>query len=88
MSQNQWGKLVLILLTVSPNCLLKSAAPPQPELFEIAQENYTIKEQSEKLKRKQAGESFKEGPCEECAKYDILYSQDERLICESCRDSM
>ena len=60
----------------------------QPELFEIAKENYTIKEQSEKLKRKQAGESFKEGPCEECANYDILYNQDGRLICESCRDSM
>ena len=67
---------------------LKDILRIQPELFEIAQESYIIKEQSEKLKRKQIGESFKEGICEECGNYDILYNQDGRLICESCRDAM
>ena len=70
---------------------LKDILRIQPELFEIAQEHHAItgiREESAKLKRKQAGETFKEGLCEECTNYDILYNQDGRLICESCRDAM
>ncbi len=75
-------KRVIGLLT------LKDILRIEPELFEIAQESYMIKEESEKFKRKQAGESFKEGICEECGNFDILYNEDGRLICESCRDEM
>ena len=75
-------KRVIGLLT------LKDILRIQPELFEIAKENYTIREESEKLKRVKTNESFKEGICEECSNHDILYSEDSRLICESCRDAM
>ena len=67
---------------------LKDILRIQPELFEIAQESYVIKEQAEKFERKRTGESFKEGLCEECGNFDILYNEDSRLICESCRNAM
>ncbi len=67
---------------------LKDLLRIQPELFEISQEGYTIKEQAEKLKRKQAGEQFKEGLCEECGNFDIIYNQDGKLICITCREAM
>ena len=67
---------------------LKDILRIQPELFEIAQEGYIIKEQAEKLERKRTGESFKEGLCEECGNFDILYNEDSRLICENCRNAM
>ena len=60
----------------------------QPELFEIAHENYSIKEEGEKLKRLKVQESFKEGICEECGNFDILYNIDGQLICESCKEAM
>jgi len=75
-------KRVIGLLT------LKDILRIQPELFEIAKENYTIREESEKLKRVKSKEFFKEGICEECGNHDILYNEDNRLICESCRDAM
>ncbi len=67
---------------------LKDILRIQPELFEISQKGYTIKEQAEKLKRKQAGEPFKEGMCEECGNFDIIYNQDGKLICITCREAM
>ncbi len=67
---------------------LKDILKIQPELFEIAKERYVIKEQKEKLKRKETKESFKEGTCEECGNFNIVYSQDGKLICESCREAM
>lgn len=67
---------------------LKDILRIQPELFEISQEGYTIKEQEEKLKRKQAREPFKEGTCEECGNFDIIYNEDGRLICTTCKEEM
>ena len=67
---------------------LKDILRIQPELFKIAQESYIIKEQAEKLKRKETGESIKEGLCEECGNFEILYNEDGRLICEGCRNAM
>ncbi|MEK6936196.1 MAG: CBS domain-containing protein [Nanoarchaeota archaeon] len=75
-------KKVIGLLT------LKDILKIQPELFEIAREGYVIKEQAEKFKRKQTGESFKEGICEECGDFDILYNIDGNLICEECKEKM
>ncbi len=60
----------------------------QPELFDIVRENYAIKEESEKMKRIKSPESFKEGLCEECVNFDILYNIDGELMCESCREAM
>lgn len=75
-------KRVIGLLT------LKDILRIEPELFEIAQEGYRIKEESEKFKRKEAGKSFKEGLCEECGNFDILYNVDGELMCEECREAM
>jgi len=75
-------KRVIGLLT------LKDVLRIEPELFEIAQENYIIKEEPQKIKRKQAGETFKEGVCEECGNFDILYNVDGQLMCEGCREAM
>lgn len=75
-------KRVIGLLT------MKDILRIQPELFEIVKENYAIKEEAEKLKRIKFAESFKEGTCEECGNFDILYNVDGELICESCREAM
>jgi len=60
----------------------------EPSLFETASEIMQIKEESEKLKRVKAGESFREGLCEECGEFGLLYKIDNRTICEACRDVM
>lgn len=67
---------------------LKDVLRIEPSLFETASEILQIREESEKLKRRKAGEKFKEGLCEECGNFDILYGVDNRLICEACRDAM
>ncbi|MGV8152308.1 MAG: cyclic nucleotide-binding/CBS domain-containing protein [Candidatus Nanoarchaeia archaeon] len=60
----------------------------QPDLFELAKEGYVIKEYSDKLKRKKDAEEFKEGICEHCGKFDLVYMQDGRLICNDCKEAM
>jgi signal-transduction protein with cAMP-binding, CBS, and nucleotidyltransferase domain len=60
----------------------------QPELFRSVAEGYNVREQQEKLARRDVGKSFTEGVCEECGTFDILYSENDILICESCRESM
>jgi CBS domain-containing protein len=75
-------KRVIGLLT------LKDILRIQPELFEIVKENYAIKEETEKLERIKIGEQFREGICEGCGNFDILYKIDEQVICENCREAM
>jgi len=60
----------------------------EPSLFDIASELLQIREEEDKRKRMKSGDKFKEGLCEECGNYGIIYSIDNRLICDSCRDSM
>lgn len=67
---------------------LKDILRIEPSLFETAAEAMQIREESEKLKRRQVGESFTEGLCEECGNFDLLYKVDNRTICENCRDAM
>jgi len=76
------NKKVIGLLT------LKDILRIEPELFEIVKENYVIKEQEMKIKRKTNPAEFQEGICEECGNVDILYNIDSKLICESCRDNL
>ena len=56
---------------------LKDVLRIQPELFEIAKEGY---------ERKEVGNVIKEGICDKCEKFDLLYSVDDRLVCRDCRD--
>lgn len=70
---------------------LKDILRIQPELFEIAKEHHAIsdvREESQKIKRIKTSERFREGLCEECGNQDMLYKEDNGLICESCRDAM
>lgn len=65
---------------------LKEILKIQPELFEIAKEGYNIKWPLDK-KNEKDGEAIKEGICDECGNLEILYLEDGKLICESCKDS-
>ena len=73
---------------------LKDILTIEPALFEIAQmhESFRVKDENEKLKRKELaikGKGFqKEGVCEECGSFDLLYSIDNKLVCESCADAV
>jgi CBS domain-containing protein len=72
---------------------LKDILKIEPSLFEMAREGWQIKEEQEKLRRRASrvgGREYwlREGVCEECGNFELLYKQDGRLICEDCRDSM
>jgi len=68
----------------------------EPGLFDIVSEFTPIKEESEKLKaialrKKRRAEAegevwSKEGECEECNAYGVLYNIDGRMVCEDCKD--
>jgi CBS domain-containing protein len=68
----------------------------EPSLFDIVSEFTPIKEEEEKfkaiaLRKKRKAEAegelwSKEGECEECGAYGVLYNVDGKLICEECKD--
>ena len=68
----------------------------EPSLFDIVSEFTPIREEAEKLKiismrkkRKSEAEGeiwSKEGECEECGSYNVLYNIDGRFICEECKE--
>lgn len=66
---------------------LKDILRIQPELYSNIYDIEKIREESEKLKRMKSPFS-KEGRCEQCGDFDILYKTDSRLICEECREAM
>lgn len=60
----------------------------QPDLFDIAVQNIKIAEEEEKWKRIKAVDEYRwvrEGPCNECGVYDLLYKADGRYLCADCR---
>ena len=71
---------------------LKDIIRIEPDLFEIAhsQGAFEIKEEKEKLRRRERKQEswIREDMCEECGNFSLLYKQDGRLICESCREEM
>jgi CBS domain-containing protein len=88
-------KIRWLPVTVKGNVIgiltIKDILRIEPSLFEIAVGNMQIKEESEKLKRKknflEGGETWiKEGECDDCGAYGILYNTDGKLICENCED--
>jgi len=68
----------------------------EPSLFDIVSEFTAIREETEKLKtismrkkRKSEAEGeiwSKEGECEECGSFNVLYNIDGRYICEECKE--
>jgi len=76
------GNEVIGLLT------FKDIIKIQPELYEIAIQNIKIAEEKEKLKRIKSVDEYrwvKEGPCEECGAYDLLYKVGARYLCSECK---
>jgi signal-transduction protein with cAMP-binding, CBS, and nucleotidyltransferase domain len=65
---------------------LKDVLRIEPSLFSDINKIEQIKEESEKLKRMKGERWVKDGVCEECGNFDILYKVDSRLICLACKD--
>ena len=60
----------------------------QPDLVDIAIQNIRIAEEKEKLRRVKAVDEYrwvKEGPCQECGAFDLLYKVGNRYLCQDCR---
>lgn len=74
----------------------------EPSLFDSFVETTEIKEEAAKLRAARIGREeakeraamsagvtwIKEGDCEECGAYGILYNVDGRLLCEDCRNEL
>ena len=68
----------------------------EPSLFEIVSEFQPIREEEDKIKiiglrkkRKSEAEGevwSREGECEECGAFDVLYNIEGRYLCEECRE--
>ncbi|MFH1710754.1 MAG: CBS domain-containing protein [Nanoarchaeota archaeon] len=67
---------------------LKDILRIEPALFADINFAEKVKEESEKLKRMKNTRWIKEGMCEECGNFNILYKVDERLLCEPCKEDM
>jgi CBS domain-containing protein len=87
------GKLRWLPVTVRGNVIgiltIKDILKIEPSLFDIAVGNVQIKEEAEKLKRRQDLLDGKEnwlgeGECEECNEFGPLCENEGRLICEAC----
>ncbi len=65
---------------------LKDILRVEPSLFEIAQSEGIFQIRNKKKKNKKR--ITKEGLCEECGNFDLLYKIDNKFICESCKDQL
>ncbi|MEK6926137.1 MAG: CBS domain-containing protein [Nanoarchaeota archaeon] len=59
-----------------------------PEIYPELDEFDQIREETEKLKRIKKIQNTKEGICEECGNYDVLFRVHGNLICDTCKDKM
>jgi CBS domain-containing protein len=71
------GKLIGFLTT-------KDILKIDPGLFQMIAETMKIKEETEKLKRSDIEAPRKQGICEECGEYDILYHDEAQWLCDKC----
>ena len=55
-----------------------------PGLFQTIAETVKIREETEKLKRSSIEAPRKQGICEECGEYDILYHDEAQWLCDVC----
>jgi CBS domain-containing protein len=71
------GKLIGMITT---NDILRI----DPGLFESIAETIKIREETEKLNRKNIKAPRKQGVCEECGEFEILYKDDAQWLCDIC----
>ena len=57
-------------------------------LSTISTEKISIRELEEKRERATNPIEFEEGLCDECGNMDLLYNLDNKMMCESCKDSL
>lgn len=67
---------------------LKDILRIEPALLSDVSQIENIREESEKLRRLKGERWFKDGVCEECGNFDILYKIDNKLMCLACKDEM
>lgn len=67
---------------------LKDILKINPALFTNINEVEKIKEETEKLRRIKGSKWIKDGMCEECGDFNVLYKVDARLLCEQCKDAI
>ena len=83
-----YKKNVVGMLTVKDILMI------DPSSYSSISNFVSVKEQEEKIRRRDSLgrnanlRSSREGLCEECGNYDLLYKVDGGVICESCRDDM
>ncbi|MBU1005072.1 MAG: CBS domain-containing protein [Nanoarchaeota archaeon] len=58
---------------------LKDILRIQPELFDIARHGY---------EKHEVGNVIKEGVCDKCERFDLLYYKDGKLVCEKCQEEL
>ena len=63
---------------------IKDVLKIDPGLFQLIAETMKIKEETEKLKRSNIEAPRKQGICEECGEYDILYHDEAQWLCDVC----
>ena len=71
------GKLIGLLT-------MKDVLKIDPGLFQMIAETIKIKEETEKLNRSNIEALRKQGICEECGEYEILYHDEAQWLCEEC----
>lgn len=71
------GRLIGFLTT-------KDILKIDPGLFQSIAETIKIREETEKLKRKDIEAPRKQGICEECGEYEILYHDEAQWLCDKC----
>jgi len=63
---------------------IKDILKIDPDLFQMIAETLKIKEETAKLKRSDIEAPRKQGICEECGDYDILYHDEAQWLCDKC----
>jgi CBS domain-containing protein len=63
---------------------MKDILKIDPGLFQTIAETVKIKEETEKIKRRNIDAPRKSGICEECGDFDLLYQDDIQWLCDSC----
>ncbi len=80
MKKNKFRRLpVVIKKKVIGYLTLKDILRIQPELFEIARHGY---------EKRKIEDLVKEGICEECERFDLLYNRNGKLVCENCKEKI
>jgi len=63
---------------------IKDILKIDPGLFQMMAETIKIKEETAKLNRSNIDAPRKQGICEECGEFDILYHDEAQWLCDTC----